>query len=309
MAAIAAAALFAAPLSTARANPSEDRATARELALEGIAAEEKGDFATAIDRLEKAEGLFHAPTHLQHIARCLAKSGRLVEATEVWRKLAMEHLDDAAPDAFKAAVDEAKDELPKIEPRLAHLIVTVGASYPELAVTLDDKPYPSAAFNVSRVVDPGAHTLRATAPGYAPMEQPVQLAEGGTGSIAIDLAPTSKPPAPVPWKTIGVVTASVGGAMLVVGVIEALSAKSKFDSLQSSCQNHVCPAGYDLEGQKSSVRSSSTLANVFLIGGGVLVVAGAGVYLLAPTRPAGDSISVDVAPTYGGASFSLSGKF
>jgi hypothetical protein len=177
--------MLAAPF--AHAGDAEDKATARDLAKQGIAAEQAGDCATAIDRLERAEALFHAPIHLQHLARCYVKVGRLVEATEAYRKITMEKLQPNAPAVFKEAMDEANAEIPKLEPRLAHLTITPKEKYPDLAVTIDGKPYPSAALGISRVADPGKHVIHGAATGYAATDVPIDLPEGGTSKIDLEL--------------------------------------------------------------------------------------------------------------------------
>ena len=322
-------ALGAAPLA-AHAGEAEDRATARDLAKQGLEFEEAGDCGKAIERLERAESLFHAPIHVQHLGHCYAKLGRLVEAAEAYRKLTMETLAPNAPPVFKAAIEEAKIELPKLEPRLAHLTIVPKEAYPALVVSVDGHAVPAAALGVSRAADPGKHTIHATATGFADTDVPVELKEGGAETVTLELTPgvssvgsgatttgtagsagsagsssagqggaplgDDGPSRPFPWKTVGLVTAGVGGVALIVGAIEGLSAKSKFDSLQSSCPDKRCPANYDLAAQQSSVRSASSLANVMLIGGGILVVAGVGMVVLAPKRPADPSVSLNLGP-------------
>lgn len=315
IAALVIASLLAAPLS-AYGGEAEDKATARDLAKEGIAAEEAGDCATAIDRLEHAEALFHAPIHLQHLAHCYVKQGRLVEATEAYRKLTMENLPPNAPDVFKDAVDEANVELPKLEPRLAHLKITPKETYAGLTVTLDGRPYPAAALGISRVANPGKHVVHGVAEGRKPLDVAVDLAEGGSASIDLQLEPVTTPTtseaphAPFPWKSVGTATMIVGGVLVVGGVVTGLMAKSKFDSLQSDCPNKRCPAGFDLGGKQDSINTLSTTTNVLLVGGGILVLAGAAAYFLSPGRSAESAaISVDFAPMVGGGHVSLSGSF
>jgi hypothetical protein len=331
LAALLALSLGAAPFA-AFAGPAEDKATARELAKDGIAAEESGDCKTAIDRLERAESLYHAPPHLQYLARCYQKTGRLVDATETWRKLTLETLPPNSPPAFKEAVTEAETELPKLEPRLARLTVKTKETYPELVLEVDGKAWPTAAIGVPRVIDPGKHAIVARATGFAASSQEVDLEEGKSSEITIALTPgapavpsaSTKPSASAsasdtasnpgggpPWKTIGLVAGGTGVVLVIGGVVTGLLGKSKVNQLDKDC--HGVRAGCavpDLESRKSSIRTYQTTTNVLLIGGGVLAAAGIGLFLLAPSpKSSGASVSLEFSPGPQGGHVSLTGSF
>lgn len=332
-------ALATAPFAQALAGPAEDKATARELAKEGITAASKGDCATAIDRLERAESLFHAPPHLQYLARCYTTSGRLVDATETWRKLTLETLAPNAPQAFKDALAEATAELPKLEPRLAHLTIHTAGKYDGLLVEVDGKTWPNAVLDVARVIDPGPHQVRARATGHKTHEQAITLAEGKSESVTVTLepgadpapasstsastvasavptasasastAPTGRPPAPT-LRYVGLVTAGVGVLALAGGAFAGLTANSKFSKLESDCPVRSSCTLADLEQRKSSIRTLDTAANVLLIGGGILVAAGLTLTVLAPSRKGdGRTVALSLVPFSTGGHVSLSGSF
>jgi hypothetical protein len=337
---------FAAAPFAAFAGPSlDDKATARELAKEGIAAEQKGDCATAIDRLERAESLYHAPPHLQFLARCYTKTGRLVDATETWRKLTLETLPANAPPAFKDAINEAQIELPKVEPRLARLTLKTAQKYDGFSVEVDSKAWPNAALDVPRVIDPGKHLVRAHATGFKTNEQSIELSEGKSESITITLEPgsdggsvppiastsssatttaTTTAPTALPStsttsdtprrsstvKTIGFVTTGIGVAALVGGAVTGYLAASKFNKLENDCPDRKnCPAS-DLDQRKSSIKTLTTTTNLLLIGGGVLAAAGLTMVLLAPSgRSSSPSVSLQFSPVPSGGHVTLSGSF
>ncbi len=301
-----------------RAGPVEDKATARELALAGIEAEKAGDCKGAITKLEKAEALFHAPPHLQHLARCYEKVGRLVDAAETWRKLSAEVVPEGAPEQFKEAVTEATTELPKVEARLGRLQITAKQSYPELVVEVDGLPWPSAAMDVPRVIDPGTHVVRVTAKDHAPAQTPVTVPEGGTVKFDVQLEKAKKdlpikPPPPVPppvaspLHTVGWVGVVAGGTLLVGGVVTGLMAKSKYDGLKSDCPNDRCPFGTStLDDRKSSIRTLSMTTTILLVAGPTLAVGGLTLVLLSPAKSS-TSASVQANPT--GFHVSLTGTF
>jgi hypothetical protein len=111
---------------TAAAQPNEaDRATARALALEGNAALQKKDYATAVDRFGRADALVHAPTLVVDWARALQGLGRFVEAHEKYELVIREGVDPSAPKSWQRALDEAKKELELLKPRLAWITVVL----------------------------------------------------------------------------------------------------------------------------------------------------------------------------------------
>lgn len=341
LATVLAIAIATAPFATAVAGPAEDKATARELAREGIAAEQKGNCTVAIDRLERAESMFHAPPHLQYLARCYTKVGRLVDATETWRKLTFEALTPNAPPAFRDAVNEANAELPKLEPRLARLTVTTSQKYEGLVVEVDGKAWPSAALDVARVIDPGKHVVRARATGFKTKEAKVEIGEGKSDSVTLtlDAGADPAPPAPTastaataspsvtaaptttstadaprgrsPLVAVGWVTASLGLLAVGAGVYTGISANSKFDDLDKACPTRNNCAGVpDLEQRKDEVRRLETATNYLLIGGGILAVAGISMVLLAPSRKGGTTaMTLQFAPTASGGHVALTGSF
>jgi hypothetical protein len=75
-----------------------------------------------------------------------------------------------------------------------------------------------------------------------------------------------------PLRTVGFVTAGVGGAALIGGVVTGIMAKGKSSDATKQCANKVCPtaAAKDFD----SASSLATVTDVLLIGGAVLAAAG-----------------------------------
>ena len=61
----------------------------------------------------------------------------------------------------------ADEELKLLEPRLQRLVIEVppAADLPELQVSVDGTEWRRAAWGIATVLDPGKHSVRATAPG------------------------------------------------------------------------------------------------------------------------------------------------
>jgi hypothetical protein len=275
--------------SVARADVSDgDKATARQLTIDGYEALKKNDYAGAADRFKRADSLYHAPTITLGLARAQAGLGKLVSAQELYSRVVHEPLPSNASTAVTKAVEDARHELEALSPRVPSVIINVkGTDAPK--VTLDGIDVPSAALGVKRPVDPGKHVIKATAAGFAPGEATVSLLEGKTESITIELKPgqgTSAPPVvvalpvgtpppakpaestpalgdtspagPAPdhveakgstQKTLGFVILGVGAAGLLVGGVTGGLALGKHGDIMKSCPEGHCPPD-----QKASIQ-------------------------------------------------------
>jgi hypothetical protein len=250
-----------------------------------------------------------------------------VDATETWRKLTLESLPPNSPQAFKDAQTEAQTELPKLEPRLGRLTIKTKQKYDELVIEVDGKAWPTAVIGVPRVIDPGKHAVSAHAAGFGKSDQDVEVDEGKSAEVTIALAPvasaapttsastsaSSSPPpsSPGPWKTVGLVAGGTGVAMVIGGVVTGLIGKSKVDQLDKDCggPRESCKAP-NLESRKDTIRTFQTTTNVLLIGGGVLAVAGVGLFLLSPSSETSKgSVSLQISPGIQGGHVSLTGSF
>lgn len=282
--------LSAAPAS---AQSDADKATARDLANEGQAALDAGDFPKAIDRFARADALFPAPTLKLALARAQVGGGKLVAASETYQAIVREGARPEDPDQFREAVATATQELEQLKPRIPVVVILVeGGQSPE--VTLDGAPLSTAALGVKRIIDPGRHTARATAPGMAPAEQTFDLAEGGSAKIRLELkqAASAPPPAggvvppgvppPPPEEEdsggsiltpIGAIALGLGGASLVVGGITGVLAITEHSTLSDECNSDKeCPE--DMQGTLDDYRTFGDVSTVTFIVGGILAAGG-----------------------------------
>jgi hypothetical protein len=169
------------------AESAADKATARQLATQGIKLYDGGDYAAALDNLQRAQSLYDAPVHLLYIARTQVKLGRVVEGSETYRRLIRAELDSAAPPAFRDAVDAAKKELPGVEASVPALRIHVRPAGADARVEIDGELVPAAALGVNRPSNPGEHRIVASATGYAPAEARVTLRPAETKEVVLAL--------------------------------------------------------------------------------------------------------------------------
>jgi hypothetical protein len=182
--------LAAAPWARAQTASPEDIASARVLGTEGVRLAESGDCSSAVPKLEAAERLYHAPTTLERLGECQVSLGRLVAGTESLNRVVRETLPPGAPQAFMVAQQRAQQVLATALPRIGKLRIHVeGAPIDKVTVTVDGATVPSALFDADRATDPGAHEVRAAAPGYKPTALSVQVAPGVESPVSLKLEP------------------------------------------------------------------------------------------------------------------------
>jgi len=335
----------------ARAQSDADRATARELGQQGERALFAKDYKKAEDRFRRADQLVHAPTLELGLARALAGEGKYVEAQETYNRIVRQGVAPGAPAAFEHALEDAKKEVGTVSPKIGGVTITVSASgggdVPGASVVLDDAPVNTASLGVRRLVDPGAHVLRATAAGYKPAELRFSVPEGGSVTEALTLDKDLSAPAPatvpagasatpanaapatagpaaattpeqpqaasghksiLPWVAFG-----LGGAGLALGAVTGAMAMGKHSDLATACNAgpSSCPST-----QQSNIDSYHTMGLLSTVGfvvGGVGVAAGAVLLLMQPKAEsapaAAQPAALRVTPVVGPGSIGAVGTF
>lgn len=298
--AAAVAAMVAGASTSARAqSDAEDRATARALAQQGSDALDARDYAKAEDAFRRADALFHAPTLVLGLARAQAAEGKFVEAWENYNRIILENV--TTTPVFAKVLDDAKREIGTVEGRRSRATVTVvGGSSPR--VTLDDSPLKSAALGVPVFVNPGTHTIQATADGFNSVARTFSVAEGKSETVALTLEPAagsalppaaspgtgpapgatpapaaalSTPPAAEgaadhPSRAPAAVAFAVGGAGLAAGIVAGVLAIGDHSHLKTECPNGTCSGS----GPESDLSAYHTVGLVSTVG---FIVAGVGV--------------------------------
>jgi hypothetical protein len=207
-----------------------------------------------------------------------------------------------------------------------------------LEVRRDGTVVGSDAWGIGVPVDPGVHTIDATAPDRKPWTSSVELAaKPGLVAVTVPLlepaasvapttpvsaAPVAGPPAEATvappatdlrtgstQRTLGVVVAGIGVASVGVGSYFGLAAKSTYDSSNANghCVKNVCdPQGMT---DRSNASSQATAATVLFGVGLAAVAGGAALYFAAPRGLAGVSLAVSPMPASAGGAVSLTGRW
>ncbi|HVH48153.1 MAG TPA: PEGA domain-containing protein [Labilithrix sp.] len=292
------------------ADPSpQDIAQARELGHQAQVAFDAGRLAESEKLWTGASNLYPAAATLTlGLARTQAKLGKLVLAQESYNKIIREQSQNPnPPPAFKAALEAANAEIGAVSSKIAGVVITVEGA-PNPTVTIDGQPVSSAGLGLRRPVDPGAHVIKAEAPGYKPAETSFQVAESATAEAKLrlekaaasavaaapaeaatpaagnDAKPAELSTSKSPKKTLAIVAFGVGGAGLVLGAVTGVLALGKHGDLEGQCPNGKCPN--DVSGDVDSYKTMGLLSTVGFIVGGVGLAAGAVLWFTAPKETA-----------------------
>lgn len=183
----------------AQLSDAEKKAAARSIFTQATKEQEAGHYPEAIVLFEKAQKLYDAPTHLQHLAQCQIAIGKLLEAAETYELLKRSQLQPGAPEVFVHAKAQAEADLPALRARIPSLKVELSPK-PEqlrgLQLVVNDVIIPAELVGVARPVNPGLTKIVARADGYKDTAIDVTLKEKESRSVALSLSPgqSSLPP-------------------------------------------------------------------------------------------------------------------
>lgn len=293
------------------ANAEEDSATeiaaARTLAVDGLKLAQAGKCEEAIPKLERSEKLHHSAIVLSRLGECQVGEGKLVEGTEMLRKVLREPLPANPSPALSKAYERAQIVLDAAKPKIAGLTISVTAPPgAEVRLTVDGLVVASSLVDSELPADPGEHVLEATAPGYlkagtrvtlgsadkktvvlrlevdpnAPAPVPVNAGpEANPGPVAqatpaaavAPVTPAPEVPPKAPSRAAAYVSWGVGLAGIGVGTAFGVMAMKDKENLDSQCHDNNCPQSsadaVDSAKQKGNI---STIA--FAVGGAGLVL-------------------------------------
>lgn len=282
----------------------ENRAAAEALFKEAGRLYKAGSIEQACKALEKSQRLDPATGTLLNLARCYEKLGKLASAWIAYVDVAAQ----AKREGQAGREETARAAVARLGPNVPKLTIEVpeASGATNLSIKRNGKPVPRALWNVSAPVDPGSHTVEATAAGKKPWAVVVDVKVGQvqttTVPILVDLpvapgaakpvqdAPSKRAPVEADSelgarKVAALVAGGVGVVAVGVGAVFGLGAKSDLDMANETCTSSVC---LDREGfdHNESARDKATLATIFMGAGAALLAAGAVVWFTAPSAGA-----------------------
>ena len=192
LALVTAAALCAAPAPVA-AQSAADVAVAREIFIEGSELARQGRWEQARERYERSLAIKRAPITLYSLGVAQQQTGQLVEALESFRAFLVE---PSAP-ATKSYEKLARKAVQELEQSVAELELRLSpGDAAGLEVKIDGVVVPAAALDRLRPVNPGDHTVTASAPGYREAGRSVAATPGSRVVVVLSLEREAPPPGP-----------------------------------------------------------------------------------------------------------------
>lgn len=140
------------------ANP----AAAEQLFQEGRTLMDQSKFAEACEKFKESARLDVAPGTVLNLAQCYERLGRTASAWARYREVVALSTRRGQPERAAFADTKVKE----LEPKLVSVVYVVPRPEPGLVVEQDGTDLGRAAWGTRIPVDPGAHQLRVSAPGF-----------------------------------------------------------------------------------------------------------------------------------------------
>ena len=306
----------------AAAQPAADKnLEAVRLGGEALGAFQRGDWRAAYDGFSSAEALTHSPVFVLYMARARRNENALVEARELYGRVAAEHLYATAPQPWRTAVADAAAEFGEVSRRIPSVSIRVRALESGESVLIDGKPVQAGRLAGEIELNPGEHTIAIQRAEGPLSERTVTLEEGARGVVVtLDSEPPRiAPPAVRPrvessqveprqdaarserssnrYATLATITGIVGLAGVAVGSVAGIVAIGKSQDAKEGCEDNVCPEAN--ERQADIAGDYATLSTIGFVVGGVGLGASATLFWVMPSISArGEFSGIAVGAAY-----------
>jgi hypothetical protein len=262
-------------------------------------------YAEACPKFLASEKLSPAIGTLLNLADCYEKNGQLASA---WARF-HEAMGLAQRLGRSDREKTARERAERLEPRLIKLTIS-SQEKTALDVKLDGNALDTAALGTAIPVDPGKHTIEASAKNKKPFTTSIDVTERSKSpSVEIPALedvphaadtgpkeePTPKQPTPPEkdgstQRTLGIAAMGAGVVGVGVGAFFGLQTSSKWSDAKNHCNGVECDAtGVQLATDAKNAGNISTIA---FIAGGVLLAGGAALFFTAPVS----DVKVGVGP-------------
>ncbi len=305
--------VVAAPATGARAQtaPAEaDLERAREQFAEARRLEDRGEWAGALELLQRVAEVKTTPQVRFHLALCKENVGLLTEALEGFARAEREA---SAPPGAPDVVKESQEHIKALEQRIPTVAIRVHGAERGDDLLLDRRSIPLGDPPLALRADPGAHTAEVRRGDRIVARETFVLESKGTRQVELRVGqigpepaepgpapppapppsappPPAAPPPPPPsdgstQRTLGWATLGVGAASAIAtGIFIGLRAGA-LSRLDEQCFEHVyCDPA--VESTVSEGQTYSALVNVFGIAAGAGVLGGIALLVTAPSAPA-----------------------
>jgi hypothetical protein len=282
----------------AMAQSEEALGAARTMFAEGLADENAKRYEAALEEFRRVAAVRETANVRYRIASCLEALGRRADALASYEAVVRIGEGDATS---ADAVQEALARAVQLDRVVARLTISFRSPPPVGAeVRVDEALVDSKALGDPIRLDPGPHSVTATAPGSAPFRTAVTLSEGSRLSLAADLQPLSGAETAASSSRaqgtrsapVGAYVAlGVGGALAVGSVISLVLRASSLATLEGDCtgtgNSLSCPQSRfaEVNGAHNAAQIEGPLG--LGLGLGAAIAIAVGVWLIVTPSPDG----------------------
>ncbi len=288
----------------------EDVATAKAAIVEARALRGKHDYAAALPKFQAAYALVPTPLTGVDLAKTMIQLGQFVQAEDVLTAVTRMPKNDREIDAHRQARIEAGKLVVPLRARIA-LLTLAPSGVPageNPSISIDGRSVSSASLSVPRRMNPGHHTVEASLGAGSPRNIELDLKEGESRELKLDLTPenpepTAATPAPASARdsahpdtppaisadtgggnsrtTVALVLGGAGIVATGIGAYLNLNGKAKYNAAKSKCDASGCSPN-DADTARHAA-TQGTVGMVLLGVGAATVITSVTLWLTAPS--------------------------
>ena len=291
-----------------------------------------GNYAEACPKLEESEKLDPGMGTLYNLGDCYEHVGKSASAWAAFDEVANEARAAGQP----SREQDARGRASALSPALAHLTIDAAAvrSLSGLKISRDGVDIGAPEWGSAIPVDPGEHTITATATGKKDWTAKVSITAREASVVKLPIledAPVVAPPPTAPigptpgpeqqapdgktQRTVGIALAGVGVVALGTGLVFGLMSKGAESTANNdgcSESTNVCPTLQAVD-ERSTAIVEGNVSSVLTIAGLVVATGGIVLWATAPHAPKTTArswkVAPDVAVGQSGASFGMRGSW
>lgn len=233
----------------------------------------------ACPKFEESQRLDPSAGTLLNLGRCFELLGRTASAWTMYKRAIALGTTTNKP----RHVSAAEQYLVALEPRLAHLTVSLQEPASQVVVRVDGVEVKAASYGTPMMLDPGPHEVSASAEAHEGWSAKVVLRSGATQTVVVPELKGGKPVVARsglgPLVISGIVSGSVGVACLAVGAALGIVVLNEADAAREDpalCPDSKCtPAGVE---HIESAELKANISTSMLVIGGTATAAGAALF-------------------------------
>ncbi len=282
-----------------------DRATARQLMLDGRNLRYDGNLMGALEKFLAADALMGVPTTGLELAQTQAELGLLVEAQDTCSRVIRHPETRGEPQPFREARRAAMELREQLRQRTPHLrfVFPTPEDSNRVELRVDGVLIPREAHPMPRFVNPGKHQVVVIV-GPRRRVIPVTVAEGEGRDVSLVLPESESNESlspeigrgPDPWVLGGFTTAAAG---TVLGSVAGVLAWSERKKLDDACPDRMCSA-QEMERLDRAYGYANVSTYAFIVGG-IGAAVGVGALFASKANDPRTDVGVGVTPAGGGA--------